>query len=121
MDEGDESWAEDHKNSSIDFDQFWKRAQEVLEKRLFERPGVQFQSLMENISEVFEEGDINGDGLISKEEMFKFLNMGRKNEIPKEIIDQMFRTLDLDGNESISFSEFTKMSVAINVITEYFE
>lgn len=43
------------------------------------------------------------------------------NEVSEEIIEKMFKAMDLDGNNEISFSEFSRMAVAVALLTNHFE
>eukprot|EP00927_Polykrikos_kofoidii_P086423 TRINITY_DN9680_c1_g2_i1.p1 TRINITY_DN9680_c1_g2~~TRINITY_DN9680_c1_g2_i1.p1 ORF type:complete len:765 (-),score=180.00 TRINITY_DN9680_c1_g2_i1:71-2365(-) len=59
----------------------------------------------QDIVQIFERVDANGDGRLSRHELQDFFaDMGIRDE---EMIAKLFRVLDVDGNNELSFSEFS--------------
>jgi len=55
--------------------------------------------------------DKNGDGVLSKEEIFEGYKVLFGETKAKEDIDQIFKTIDLDGNGTIDYNEFVTATV----------
>ena len=53
--------------------------------------------------------DINGNGLISFEEVRQLLDHSGQTESKNDLYKEMISEMDIDGDGEISFAEFEKM------------
>lgn len=60
----------------------------------------------EVLAEEFEKIDVSKDGLVSREELWEFLQTGKVGDIAKDDFDALFEAVDADGNGNVDFLEF---------------
>ncbi len=60
----------------------------------------------ENLAKIFKAIDKNGDGKLSKEEIFEGYDLFFGKTMEKKDIEQMFESVDTDGSGFIDYSEF---------------
>ena len=64
-----------------------------------------------NSCKLFNQIDINGDGKITEEELFKGLSLRVKSDNLEEDVKNIFKNLDMDGNGFIEYEEFVRAAV----------
>ena len=69
------------------------------------------KSEKENLDKVFKEMDLNGDGKLSKEEIFLGYDKFFGKNLDKDDIEKMFNSVDIDGSGFIDYSEFVIASM----------
>ena len=65
-----------------------------------------------NSCKLFNQIDINGDGKISEEELYKGLSTKIKSSTLKDDVRQIFKNLDMDNNKYIEYEEFVRAAVS---------
>ena len=60
----------------------------------------------EHLEKIFRSLDKNGDGHLSKEEIFEGYEENFGIPINEEDVDKMFKNIDIDGNGTIDYTEF---------------
>ena len=70
---------------------------------------------VKNSAKLFYMIDTDGDGKITKEELFKGLNNIVNNKIPEKEFDILFKHIDLNNNGFIDYEEFIAASVNKNI------
>ncbi|KAL5257193.1 hypothetical protein ACHWQZ_G012206 [Mnemiopsis leidyi] len=96
------SLADSDGDKKMNFEEFMKIVEEGLALYEEQNPGADL------ISEEFKNFDVNGDGVIDKDELRQaMLDMGE--EVREEELEAMFRAADADGDQKISVEEFRKM------------
>jgi len=87
------------------------RVSNVISSMIKERQGV------ENARRVYNEIDIDGDGVVSLQE---FVNAYQKidNNISKDHLTKLFCEADIDDNGTLSFDEFLSVSQLPNLLAE---
>ena len=63
------------------------------------------------MDKVFKEMDLNGDGKLSKEEIFLGYDKFFGKNLDKDDIEKMFNSVDIDGSGFIDYSEFVIASM----------
>jgi calcium-dependent protein kinase len=66
---------------------------------------------IDNACKLFDKLDVDGNGKITKDELFKGLSSLIKSENLKSDIKQIFLNLDIDNNKYISYEEFIRGAV----------
>jgi len=69
------------------------------------------KSEKENLSKIFKTLDKNGDGKLSKEEIYEGYDLFFGKNLDKEDIDKMFDSVDIDQSGFIDYSEFVIASM----------
>jgi calcium-dependent protein kinase len=64
------------------------------------------KSEKENLAKIFKAIDKNGDGKLSKEEIFEGYDLFFGKNLEKSQIEEMFDSVDTDGSGFIDYSEF---------------
>lgn len=59
-----------------------------------------------DLLELFKQWDLNGDGVLTRDEIMKGYKNTYNNTVKEEDIDDMIKSVDLDGNGSIDYNEF---------------
>ncbi|KAL1522200.1 hypothetical protein AB1Y20_021838 [Prymnesium parvum] len=65
------------------------------------------------LKEIFDELDVTKDGFIDRSELFPALQKAKSN-ITAEEAEQIFKSLDTNGNDLLDFKEFQKAYLKIN-------
>ena len=60
----------------------------------------------EEVSKLYHDVDIDGNGNISKSELKQLINEDGVGNLSDKDFDMMFSTIDLDGNGNVTFTEF---------------
>ena len=61
----------------------------------------------------FEKMDVNKDGLVSKSEFKAHVKKNYRNSYTNDVIDEMMRQIDENGDGKIQFKEFEKAKTEI--------
>jgi len=69
------------------------------------------KSEKENLDKIFKALDKNGDGKLSKEEIFEGYDLFFGKNLDKETIEKMFDSVDIDKSGFIDYSEFVIASM----------
>ena len=65
-----------------------------------------------NACKLFNQIDINGDGKITKEELFKGLQGKMKSPTLAKDVDEIYKNIDMDNNGYIEYEEFVRAAVS---------
>jgi len=89
-----------NQNGFIDFEEFCKMLAEIPE-----------QAYNEDVMAAFKVFDIDGDGIITREEaMTTFRNLGE--DLTEEKLEALMTQLDTDNDGTINYAEFAKLNAA---------
>jgi hypothetical protein len=88
-----------------------ERVSTIIDKMVKERQGI------ENTRRVFNEIDIDGDGVVSLSEFISAYQKIDAN-ISRDHLQQLFEEADIDDNGTLSFDEFLKVSQMPNLLAE---
>ena len=64
-----------------------------------------------NACKLFSQIDIDDDGKINEDELFKGLKVKLRGKISKKEVENIFKKLDMDGNGFIEYEEFVRAAV----------
>ena len=74
------------------------------------------QELVE-LRKVFEAADLDNDGTLSREELNQSMEAVKSIlQIEEENLEEIFKTVDLDGSDSIDFQEFTQAALDARIL-----
>ncbi|MCQ2821241.1 MAG: protein kinase [archaeon] len=59
-----------------------------------------------DLAELFKSWDLNGDGVLNRDEIMRGYKNTYGNTVKEEEIDEMIRSVDTDGNGTIDYNEF---------------
>ena len=65
----------------------------------------------EELKKAFSVMDANGDGVVTKDEL-KTLLKGLGEDVTDEVVDEMIKLADSDGDGKVNFDEFCKAASA---------
>ena len=65
-----------------------------------------------NACKLFNQIDVNGDGKINKQELFKGLQSKIKSDTLEQDVEQIYKNIDMDNNGYIEYEEFVRAAVS---------